>query len=356
MNLNQRVLRVAAVASSQQQLSIVASLSLTPTLWLSLAATNDIHSSTSTAASTQLLESSVLDLQKSKQYKKDTVARILDPNTIKLDKNGLVALAGVQTPSTGGFPDCTSYSPSKQLRKSLPKGTTVKVRFLDEESSSSSAAKRVLLLRETPNPNDDAVLVNAELIESGYAKPVARGRKEAEKILPGFTAALEHLNQQAQDKHVGLYEVCTADAGTRLVDSPFVSSSSSKTSTPATSDFPLNLDDQFEPLAFTTQTQWGADGGKTIRVDNTANSKGTVPVVPINPGDSRGCSDFGTYEEALSWYERYLPYYGDVAKLDRDGDGIPCPKLPHTKNMDRFRRKVPVVSSWSVDNQQNKLQ
>lgn len=28
------------------------------------------------------------------------------------------------------------------------------------------------------------------------------------------------------------------------------------------------------------------------------------------------------------------PFYGDVAKLDRDGDGVPCPGLPHTSNQD----------------------
>jgi hypothetical protein len=54
------------------------------------------------------------------------------------------------------------------------------------------------------------------------------------------------------------------------------------------------------------------------------------------------CSDFRTYEEALSYYEKYYPYYGDVAKLDRDGDGVPCSGLPHDTNGERFRLKKPV--------------
>ena len=61
----------------------------------------------------------------------------------------------------------------------------------------------------------------------------------------------------------------------------------------------------------------------------------------------QGCSDFNTYEDALRWFEYYKPFYGDVAQLDRDNDGIPCPGLPHTKNQDQYRMKVPSSSSSS---------
>ena len=69
---------------------------------------------------------------------------------------------------------------------------------------------------------------------------------------------------------------------------------------------------------------------------------------PANPADVprpvrsvRGCSDFSTYEEALGWYETYAPFYGDVARLDRDGDGVPCPGLPHTTVAEQYRMKIP---------------
>lgn len=62
---------------------------------------------------------------------------------------------------------------------------------------------------------------------------------------------------------------------------------------------------------------------------------------------SVGCSDFATYEDAFRWYEYYQPYYGDVAKLDRDGDGVPCPGLPHTTNQQQYRMKVPSKSRGS---------
>jgi putative cell wall-binding protein len=53
------------------------------------------------------------------------------------------------------------------------------------------------------------------------------------------------------------------------------------------------------------------------------------PVItpPKNPGDTKNCTDFATYAEALAWYRMYLAY-GDVARLDHDNDGRPCESLP----------------------------
>ena len=60
----------------------------------------------------------------------------------------------------------------------------------------------------------------------------------------------------------------------------------------------------------------------------------TTPPVnpPGNPGDTKNCGDFATYAEAKAWFDTYFPYYGDVAKLDNDGDGIPCETLPGHPN------------------------
>lgn len=49
---------------------------------------------------------------------------------------------------------------------------------------------------------------------------------------------------------------------------------------------------------------------------------------PSNPGDTKNCSDFGSWGAAQSWFQTYYPYYGDVAKLDGDNDGIACEGLP----------------------------
>ena len=50
--------------------------------------------------------------------------------------------------------------------------------------------------------------------------------------------------------------------------------------------------------------------------------------VPKNPGNTKQCSDFTTYSDAKSWFDRYYEHYGDVAKLDNDADGEPCEELP----------------------------
>ena len=59
------------------------------------------------------------------------------------------------------------------------------------------------------------------------------------------------------------------------------------------------------------------------------NSAGTSPTeIPPNPGNSRNCSDFSTRAEAQEWFDTYFPHYGDVARLDGDGDGEACESLP----------------------------
>lgn len=46
--------------------------------------------------------------------------------------------------------------------------------------------------------------------------------------------------------------------------------------------------------------------------------------VPANPGDTVDCADFSGWAEANQWFTYHRPYYGDVALLDPDSDGIPC--------------------------------
>ncbi|HLT97474.1 MAG TPA: S-layer homology domain-containing protein [Acidimicrobiia bacterium] len=54
----------------------------------------------------------------------------------------------------------------------------------------------------------------------------------------------------------------------------------------------------------------------------------TTEIIPPNPGDSKNCSDFKTQAEAQAWFDKYYPYYGDIARLDQDNDGIACEGLP----------------------------
>ena len=67
----------------------------------------------------------------------------------------------------------------------------------------------------------------------------------------------------------------------------------------------------------------------TPTLDMPEGSTGTDPEsVPPNPGNSKNCSDFSTQAEAQEWFDTYLPHYGDVARLDGDGDGEACESLP----------------------------
>jgi putative cell wall-binding protein len=52
-----------------------------------------------------------------------------------------------------------------------------------------------------------------------------------------------------------------------------------------------------------------------------------APPPPANPGDSVNCSNFSTWRDAQNWFEKYYPAYGDIARLDSDGDGIACETL-----------------------------
>lgn len=52
------------------------------------------------------------------------------------------------------------------------------------------------------------------------------------------------------------------------------------------------------------------------------------PAPPGNPGDTKNCGDFPNWRAAQDWFETYFPAYGDVARLDRNHDGIACESLP----------------------------
>ncbi len=52
------------------------------------------------------------------------------------------------------------------------------------------------------------------------------------------------------------------------------------------------------------------------------------PTAPANPGNTKNCSDFATQPEAQGWFNTYFPFYGDVAQLDGDGNGVACESLP----------------------------
>ena len=64
----------------------------------------------------------------------------------------------------------------------------------------------------------------------------------------------------------------------------------------------------------------------TTRPANTT-TQVSVTTVPPNPGDTVGCADFATWQEAQDWYDTYAPHYGDVASIDGNNNGVACEKL-----------------------------
>ncbi|MFP3580791.1 S-layer homology domain-containing protein [Arthrobacter sp. SIMBA_036] len=53
-----------------------------------------------------------------------------------------------------------------------------------------------------------------------------------------------------------------------------------------------------------------------------------TPQPPANPGDSVNCTSFSSWSAAQAWFNKYYPWYGDVAHLDSDKDLIACESLP----------------------------
>jgi hypothetical protein len=296
-------------------------LALSPPADDTAGASADVLSSPSSFSSTV---DSFVQSQK-KLIKRDVVVRVLDANTIKLEKTGIVSFAAIQTPtpsysasSGAALPECMSYTPASKAKQLLPPKTKVGVVVLDGDQKKNVVPRALIVAFDEGRAGSSSTskLVNTELVRAGMAKPSPRGRAAAEALLPGLTEEVEVLQDRAKTTMVGMYQKCDAQ---RAMQKEF------------------SNDDQFEPLDRTVETQYSLEGGKPVVREKSSSGA----VAPKNPGNTRGCSDFKTYEDALQWYDRYKPWYGDVAKLDRDGDGVPCPGLPHTLNQDRYRMKVP---------------
>lgn len=249
------------------------------------------------------------------KFENDEVVRVLDANTVKLKKTGLVSFAGVHT-SSGykddfRFPDCMTKPPSSKAKQFLPTGTMVKIKLVEIENISKPRALIVL------KSNDK--LINAELVREGFARPtISRVRDATERLLPGFGSDLMVLQKEAESDGRGMFKKCE------------------KIETAA--------DDQFEPMELTVETQYGDDGGKQIVRRREKVASKDPPPNPTPQSRAKKlpiCADFMTYEDALRWYERYFPFYGDVANLDRNHDGVPCSGLGHTTNQDKYRMKKP---------------
>jgi hypothetical protein len=312
-------------SSSSSSSSVHSALHYGAHIWIS--STSLVENDAATASA---LQSDLSDAWMSSYWKEDdTVVRIFDDDSqkrkflIQLEKNGIVALAGIQAPPpTTEYPTCLSNTPSSKLRQLLPPRSRVQIYKIntsisDKNQPTTTTTKKkniptvILQKQSTSSPNDapenmNHRSVNAQLVQLGYAQvrnTQRNNNNHPDAVLERLVPSLVALQQQAMQQQLGVYQSCSASSSNNNQNAFFVA--------------------EFE--------EYQDPNG-----DDT-----TASTPPPNPGDRVGCSDFETYEDSLRYYERYFPYYGDVARLDRDGDGIPCPKLPHTSNREQYRIKKP---------------
>ena len=203
----------------------------------------------------------------------DVVVRVMDADRVKLERAGVVRLAGVRTP-TRDVPECYSREPGVKARAMLPRGTKVNVEDVNGDADVVAGGKSV----------------SETLVREGYAYATPRRRRASDGD-DYLASALAEAQAAAKRDQRGLWRPC-GDA------SPVVPV--------ATFD-----DIDFQP----TPTKDYGDA----------------------PSRYRSCAEFEFYEDALAIFERAPE---SVRKrLDRDGDGVPCPGLPHTTDRERYRFK-----------------
>ena len=203
----------------------------------------------------------------------DVVVRVMDADRVKLERAGVVRLAGVRTP-TRDVPVCYNREPGVKARAMLPRGTKVNVEDVNGDADVVAGGKSV----------------SETLVREGYAYATPRRRRasDGEDYLGSVLAEAEAAAKRDQR---GLWRPCGAAAPTVPV---------------ATFD-----DIDFQP----TPTKDYGDA----------------------PAKYKSCAEFEYYEDALAIFERAPE---SVRKrLDRDGDGVPCPGLPHTTDRERYRFK-----------------
>lgn len=355
----------SAMTSTQFQLATATTPSSTSitTTTAAISPPNDASISPS-ATATSTTTTWRNDILHTPNYKLDKIERIIDASTLRLQKSGIVTLQSVRgAGTTYKLPDCMTYSPSHKLKLLLPRGTVVRlvnledVRVVDTSAGMSSSSSSSGLKQSLPSSTtttrlwivreSDKLLINEELVRTGFAYVRGGGSGSAgasnnvNSLPDNVMHDLIEIEQYARKRGLGIFQSC--DENTHVGDDEVGGGGRGDTLVMSNANN-NNFVAEFEPMEYTTEIQYGDDGGKYVlrRGDGTTTTTSSQ-LPPENPGDIKGCSDFRTYEDALRWYEAYLPYYGDVAKLDRDGDGVPCPGLPHTTLREQYRMKKRVL-------------
>jgi micrococcal nuclease len=239
----------------------------------------------------------------------DHIERVVDGDTVILEELGRARLIGINTPETvspaqqvrGEPPQCFGPEASAEMKRLLPAGTEVEF-DTDVEPLDRFGRNLVYLYK-------DGGSINELLVRKGFA------RAKAYKPNIRNQETFNRLQAEAKLESLGLWGACF-DAGS--------SSSSSGSSGGSSSTAGKGFGPNANQRPTSTKT---ASSELQQQQRSTAREAKDVAAIEANPGDVKDCADFDSYDAAKAWFDRYYPAYGDVAKLDGDGDLKPCEAL-----------------------------
>jgi micrococcal nuclease len=220
-------------------------------------------------ASIAVLTSPLAEPTSAASYILDHVKRVVDGDTIITETTGTIRLIGMNTPETVG-PAQRQGAPAQcfgQEASAATKGLLPvgsSVRLESDVEERDKYGRRLAYVFREP----DDTFINGVLVQNGFAR--ARSYKPNTR----YDALFKDYQKEAQRSKSGL---------------------------------------------------WGACEPATVKSPALIVSPSTPRLA--NPGDTRNCGDFSSYAEAKAWFDTYFSLFGDVAKLDGDGDGIPCESL-----------------------------
>jgi micrococcal nuclease len=238
----------------------------------------------------------------------DYIERVVDGDTVILEKLGRARLLGINTPETvspaqrerGEPPQCFGPEASAEMKRLLPAGTEVEF-DTDVEPLDRFGRNLVYLYK-------DGESINELLVRKGFA------RAKAYKPNIRNQEMFNRLQAEAKSESLGLWSACF-DAGSSGSGGGSSSGSSGGSSGGRSSTAGKGFGANQRPAST-----------KTASARRLREAK-EVAAFEANPGDVKDCADFDSYDEAKAWFDRYYPAYGDVAKLDGDGDLKPCEAL-----------------------------
>lgn len=259
----------------------------------------------------------------------DRIERVVDGDTVVLSSLGKTRLIGMNTPETvapaqrrGAPVECFGKEASARTRALLPVGGSVNV---EVDKAPTDKFGRALAYLYLP----DGTFVNGALVKEGYA------RAKAYPPNVRYKAQLAELEKQAKSERRGLWGTCVDATRPAAPGQPVPAgtgfgqggaSSRRATDAAGSAQAPQPLRPARTPAE---QRARQREAEATTKPTAAAAASSTNPPLGklANPGDTKNCADFSDYAAAKTWFDRYYPLYGDVAKLDGNGDGVPCESL-----------------------------